>query len=130
MFTPSLGLLDTLHHGRLAAIPARDGVREFDISLDGSKITFEQAWEPFKIDHISLFLEIPIVGVVTILASIFIFHIFGSTCILKLMKNKKAIPELTLEGFHTLIAPPLHTDWEMFYRMTDDNQSIKHCWRR
>ena len=36
MFTPSLGLFDTLHHGMLATLPVSDGLREFDISDDGS----------------------------------------------------------------------------------------------
>ena len=130
MLTPSLGLFDTLHHGRLAALPVRGGEREFDFSVDGSKITFQEAWEPFMIDHIFLFLEIPVYGVVVILTTMLLFHIFGSACTLKLMKNKAAIPKLILEAFHTLIAPPLHIDWEMFYRLSDGTLSIKHCWRR
>ena len=130
LFTPSLGLFDTLHHGRLAALPASDGQREFDISVDGSKITFHEAWEPFKTNHISHFLEIPVIGVVIILTLMIVFHIFGSICILRLMRNQKAIPELLLEGFHALISPPLHIDWEMFYRDSEAKQSIKHCWRR
>ena len=130
LFTPSLGLFNTLHHGRLAALPVREGGEEFDVSEDGSKITFQQAWAPYQIDHISLFLEIPVHGVVTLLAMMLIFHLFGSTCILKLTRNNKEIPELILEGFHTLISPPLHIDWEMFYRMSCWMQPITHCWRR
>ena len=130
MLTPSLGLFDTLHHGRLAAVPVWDGEREFDISDDGSRITFQQAWEPLKIEHISLFLEIPVIGVVTILTTMLLFHIFGSTFILKLIRNQGAISDLILEGFHTLIAPPLHFDWEMCYRLSDGMLPIKHCWMR
>ena len=104
--------------------------REFDIFVDGSRITFQEAWKPLKVDHISLFLEIPVTGVVTMLTTMFLFHIFGSTCILKLMKNQGAISDLILEGFHTLIAPPLHFDWEMCYRLSDGTLPIKQCWMR
>ena len=123
-------MCNTLHHGRLAALTASDGLGELENTHDGLKTSFQHAWEPYKIDHISLFLEIPVIGVVTILTIMFLFHILGSTCILKLTNNKKTTPELMLEGFHTLIASPLHIDWEMFYRMSDGKQSIKHYWRR
>ena len=130
LFTPSLGLFDTLHHARCAALPIREGRREFDISDDGSKITIQQAWEPYQIDHISLFLEIPLIGVVTILTTVLLFHIFGSTCILNLMGNKNPIPESILQAIHTLISPPLHIDWETFYRKSDGKLPIKQCWKR
>ena len=130
LFTPSLGLFDTLHHGRLASLSVYTGQREFNHSQNGPPVTFEDAWEPYKIGHISLFPDIPVLGVVTILAAMFLFHILGSTCLLKLTMKNIAIPELVLQGFYTLITPPLHLDWEVFYRMSEWERSITECWKR
>ena len=130
LFTPSLGLFDTLHHGRLAALSVNDYKMEFDLSDDGTPITFQDAWEPYKMDHISDFLDIPVIGVASILVFMLLFHILGSACILKFAMRKQSNLRLLLEGFHTLITPPLHIDWEMFYRMSDGKESIKQSWKR
>ena len=86
LFTPSLGLLDTLHHGRLGIIPLFEGQREFDRTADGLTITFEEAWEPFKLGNMTQFLDIPMACVVSILLTTFIVHLVAITCLLKLMK--------------------------------------------
>ena len=130
LLTPSLGLFNTLHHGRLAGLPIRRGLRVFDRTSDFSEITFQQAWEPYKIDDIPHFVELPVVGVVIILMSLFLLHIFGSTCVFRLLKSKTALLELIYEGFHTIIAPPLHLDWEMLYRISDGKTSVNQYWRR
>ena len=144
LFAPSLGLFDTLHHGRLASLSVgslrgqRDWYlkrtpifeRAFDKLDDGKFITFQDAWEPYRINHISLFLDIPVTVVILILIIMTLFHIFGSTIILKLTLKKQALSQVVLQGFHTLITPHLHVDWEMFYRMSDGKQSIRQCWKR
>ena len=124
LLTPSLGLFNTLHHGRLAGLPIRRGLRVFDRTSDFSEITFQQAWEPYKMDDISHIVELPVVGVVIMLMNIFLFHIFGSTCVFRLVNSKPALLELIYEGFHTIITPPLHLDWEMLYRIGDGKISV------
>ena len=144
LLSPSLGLFDTLHHGRHASLSVgslrgeRDWYvestpifeRAFDQLENGTLITFQDAWEPYQIKHISLFLDIPVTAVISILIIMTLFHIFGSTIILKFTSKKQALSELALQGFHALITPHLHVDWEMFYRMSDGKQSIKQSWKR
>ena len=123
-------MFDTLHHGRIAALSVSEGHGDFDIFGDGLPFTFADAWEPYRINHISLFLDIPITCVVSILIIMFLFHMFGSTLIIKLLGSNQALRELIPQAFYTLITPPLHIDWELFYRIGDGKQSITQCWKR
>ena len=131
LFTPSFGLFDTLHHGRLASTHVKNGQRAFDYATDGSPITFSDAWEPFRLEDASHFLEMPITAVLAIMATMFVFHIFASTCVLKLSLRKRLTAKLLVRGLHTLIVPPLHYDWELFYRQDlQQNSSVLTCWKR
>ena len=130
MFTPSLGLFDSLHHGRLAALSVHNGQREFDRSKNGLRITFENAWEPYRIEDISKFNDIPVGIVVLILGIMLIYHILGSICILKLTMKNHTIKELVFQSCYSLITPPLHIDWEKFYRISDGGKPIGQCWKR
>ena len=130
LFTPSLGLLDTLHHGRLAALPVKNGQRIFTYSQDGVPITFSDAWQHLKIQDISDFPEIPMTVVLSIMIFTFLSHILASSGILKIKLGKKFSFGLMMQGFHSFIVPPLQFDWELFYRRDEENESVLNCWRR
>ena len=132
MFTPSLGLFDTLHHGRLATLPVNDVQRRmiFDFSTNGSTISFQEAWRPLHIKNISQFLDIPIWAVLLIMAITCIFHIFASTLIIKSRAGTNFNAKLVMEGFHSFIAPPLHFDWEYVYRRSSYKLTVLESWRR
>ena len=80
LFTPSLGLFDTFHHGRLAAINVRDGDRAFDTFGNGNPITFQEAWEPFRLDDAANFLFVSLTVTVWILFSTIVLHILAISC--------------------------------------------------
>ena len=126
LFTPSLGLFDTLHHGRLALLDAYvDGN-----SADDLQITFSKSWEPFKIKDISEFPGIPMIVVLTVMLSLCIFHILASACILKVLFRKKLSGGLLLQSLHSFVAPPLQFDWELLYRDETQKLSVIQSWRR
>ena len=133
LFTPTLGLFDTLHHGRLAGLAATT-VRNypnrepFGYTDDNSTITFYEAWQQFRIEEPSDFVDIPPLAVLAIILVMFTFHIIASSSILKLILKSKS-PFLP-NGFYTLICPPLHYDWEFLYTQSDEKDAILKCWKR
>ena len=86
LFTPTLGLFDTLHLGRLATLPvsANRGGEKFDYTDGGKIIEFEDAWEQYRIDNSSEFVDMPAIAVLATMLIMFIFHIFATSSILKL----------------------------------------------
>ena len=130
LFTPSLGLFDTLHHGRLATFHVNYGQRIFDYSSDGLPIKFVDAWEPFILDDISDFLHMPVTAVIVIMIVMAVLHIFVSTFILKITLKKNFSAELFVHRFHSLISPPLHVDWESIYRENEHTVPVLTCWKR
>ena len=130
MFTPSLGLFETLHHGLLATLNARRGERTFDISTNGLPVTFVDSWKPFMIKDITEFPGMPMSLVLTVMVSLCLFHILASACILKVALKKKLSGELLMQGLHSFVAPPLQFDWELFYRREHQNMSVLQCWKR
>ena len=129
--TPFLGLLDTFHHGRLATYSVRHGEKVFDNYENGSEITFHEAWSPFKIENQASFLSFPSDAALAMIPVILISHIFLSALILKLSMNGQAsITQLVLQGLHTFISPPLHFDWEFYYRLKCGNTSVRDSWKR
>ena len=130
MFTPSLGLFDCLNHGRLAALFTKDGSRVFDVKPDGFALTFSDAWKPLKIKDISYFLDVPVTVVAAVFITMLFFHIFVSSLTLRMIFKQQIKAELVCQGFHTLICPPLHYDWEKLYRMGEENTSVIYCWKR
>ena len=131
LFIPFLGLLDTLHHGRLGIIPVHvhSRLREFDRIANGTPVTFEEAWAPFKLDSMTQFLDIPMICVGTILVSMLAFHLFSTTCYLKFMKHQ-ALSISIMEAFHSILTPPLHVDWEWFYRQNNYKTSVTKFWNK
>ena len=129
--TPFLGLLDTFHHGRLATYSVRHGEKVFDNYENGSEITFHEAWSTFKIDNPAAFLSFPRDVALAMMPIILLSHIFLSALILKLSMNGQAsISQLVLQGLHTFISPPLHFDWEFYYRLKCGNTSVRDSWKR
>lgn len=132
MFTPSLGLFETLHHARLATLDTSvsESHKGFPYSPGDFNITFFHAWEPFKIKTIQQFLEIPLVAVLSLLVSTCILRIFASSGILKFgLKEKFCVGHL-MQGLHSFIAPALQFDWEFFYRRDTENETVLTHWRR
>ena len=132
LFTPSLGLFDCLHHGRLAAIAVKDGQRIFDFSSDGSQFNFSDAWKPLEIKDISYFPDIPVIAVLGILITMIILHIFTTSLVLKQCFKQPFRADFVIQGFHSLICPPLHLDWEFFYRLHAHAKdfSVLRSWKR
>ena len=130
LFTPSLGLFDVLHHGRLASISVKQDEHFLDRSADEVPPTFVDAWEPFKIKDIQSFRGIPMSGVLSIMVAVCLLHIFVSTCIMKFTLRGKFSSTLLMQGLHSFIAPPLQFDWEFLYRRNKPNSSVIDCWRR
>ena len=137
-FTPSLGLLDILHHGRLGAMSPKTWREDtiFDFSEHGSPISFNDAWNPFKLQHVAEFFPLPIEIVFLLISAIFLLHIFVSTCLQKLTVEKVAersfisIDGLVIQAVNSFLSPPLHLDWEFYYRLSGGHQSVGKCWRR
>ena len=132
MFTPSLGLIDTLHHGRMGSLQINTDRSKyaFDKLDNGLSITFQNVWEPFTIGHVSDFLDIPVIGVAFILASIGFFHICANSLILRLTSQNLTISRLIIHGVQSIICPPLHLDWELHYRDNDRHISVIKSWQR
>ena len=130
MFTPSLGLFETLHHGRLATLDTYYGERMFDNSINGLPLTFYDSWKPFKIKDMAEFPGMPLRVVLTVMVSLCVFHILASAFILKVMLKEKFSGGLLMQGLHSFVAPPLQFDWELFYRDEHQNMSVLHSWRR
>ena len=132
LITPSLGLFDTLHHGRLGSLSAatisKTGL--FDRSEHGLHITFHDAWKPFRLYTISDFLHIPSIVVPFILFSIGFIHICANSLLMKLTTKNTSLSSSLFHGLHSIITPPLHTDWELYYRNVDGKESIIKCWHR
>ena len=132
LFTPSLGLFNTLHHGRLAAHQVGvDPVREkFDYIDGGRGVEFQEAWEQFRIDDPFEFVEMPAIAVLATMLTMFFFHIVATSSILKLKLKSKELSSLFLNSLYNLISPPLHYDWEFFYRESSEEDAILNCWKR
>ena len=130
LFTPSLGLFDCLHHGRLGSIPVVDGQRIFDFSLDGVHLNFADAWEPYKLKDISYFPDMPVSAVSAVLVSMVLFHTFVTILILKLTLGKPFSTELLLQSIHSYLTQPLHLDWELLYRQDTKNNDVVESWKK
>ena len=129
LFTPSLGLFDTFHHGRLGVLTVGDGEREFVMSEEGVSLTFKEAWEPFRLENASDFQTMPISMVVWLLLAIIFIHVSISSLTLRLFNMSTRLPPLIYQGFYSILTPPLHVDWEFFYRQ-DGNKDVLKSWRR
>ena len=123
IFTPSLGIFDCLHHGRLAALHS-------DYSANSSAISFSKVWEPLKIKDITDFLDMPVSVVSTIFIVMVLFHIFASSLTQKIILRKPLSAELLFQGLHSFISPPLHLDWELLFRQHTDANSVLFGWKR
>ena len=130
MFTPSLGLFESLHHGRLASISVVDGQRIFDNSLVGLPINFSDAWQPLKIKDIANFPDLPVMAVLIIFIIMVLLHIFATALLMKIISKHPFGVENIIEALRSFISPPLHLDWELFYRQDIQNISVLCCWKR
>ena len=130
-FTPSLGLFDTLHHGRLAALAVdiNANKEQFNYPINHINISFKEAWDKFRLDDATQFLDLPTWAVLILLVVGLVLHIFASSCIVHISTKGKANVRIMAEGFYTLITPPLHLDWE-FYHDSNKRDPIKLCWKK
>ena len=124
-------MFNTLHHGRVGALPVNynDDGREFSHSTNGSIISFYAAWEPFRFQDASEFFDVPILGIMAILAVMIVFRLLVNTYVVKLIKNSTTI-EALFEGFYSLICPALHLDWELLFMQSNGRIPIAICWKR
>ena len=131
LFTPSLGLFNTLHHGRMAALLVSNERTGDAFDYAGNqKISLQEAWNQFKIDDSSEFADIPALAVLAMMFTMLIFHLFASACILKVIFKSQNISVLALDGFYTIISPPLHYDWEFFSLTNKGEDGVVKCWKR
>ena len=128
LFTPLLGLFDTLHHARLATLDFYGGQRTYETS----PVTNSIAWEPLKIKDISDFPEMHLITMFStgIMVCICLLHTIASTSIQKVTIRDKFSARLLMQGLHSFIVSPLQFDWELLYRTNKHNMSILNCWRR
>ena len=122
-------MFETLHHGRLAALSiGNDGL--FEYSGNGNIVSYYDAWKPYKIDNASDFVLLPGLAVIALMFIMLIFHIATSSCILKFALRDATGLTVMTNAYHTIITPPLHIDWELFYdRQKDDEKCVKKCWK-
>ena len=127
-----MGLFNTLHHGRLAALQVGiDPQQEhFDYFEGGKGNTLEEAWEPFRFGDASEFVDMPPLAVFALLLVMFLFHIFAISSISKQILKSKWNFSLFMDSLCTIISPPLHCDWELLYRMSNEKDAITKCWKR
>ena len=130
LFTPSLGLFDCLHHGRLAAIDVKEGEQIFDISVDGVGVNFSDAWQQFKIKDISHFPDMPVIAVLAILLVMVLFHFVSCSMILNLLLRRPFNTDMFIQGIHSYLSPPLHLDWELLYRKDPETNTVLGCWKK
>ena len=110
----------------------------FDYSENGSAITFEEAWGQFKLNDSTQFFSMPIFLVVPMSLCIFVFHAIASAFLHKLARvmseNGGHKPGLNfnyiIEGLQSFLTPPLHLDWEEYFRNSNCKLPIKSCWKR
>ena len=102
----------------------------FDDTDDNGTTTFEEAWDQFRLNDSSYFVDIPPFAVLALMLMMFIIHILASSYILKLKLKSTRLSTLVPCGFYTLISPPLHYDWQFFYGQSDEKDSILICWKR
>ena len=129
LWTPSFGLFDTLHHERLGSLSVGPeyGNETFEYLHDGTPISLLDAWEPFKIKEM---FYMSITAVSSLMVSICLLSILASTLVLKFSLRETPSPGLFMQGLHCFIAPPLHIDWEIFYRRDKEKASVLNWWRR
>ena len=96
---------------------------------DGSIITFYEKLNQFRIDESSDFVQIPALAVLALMFTMFIFHIFASTYILRFTVRVESILSLVSRGFYTIISSTLHYDWEFFYKQSNEKAIVKR-WKR
>ena len=138
LFTPALGLFNSMHHARLAALSVRNVNMILDNSGNGSDASFGEIWDQFKLKDSFDFLSMPLGVVLFILLFIFTFHTITNAILQKLSKAKHEYdgirPILSLspiiQGMHTFLAPPLHLDWEESFRLTKGKLPVVLCWKR
>lgn len=138
LFTPTLGIFDTMHHAKMGSMSVIKGNRTFDYSENGSPISFEKAWGQFKLNDSTKFFSMPIFLVVCVLLCIFLFHTIASALLHKLARamseNSGLKPGLSfkyaMEGLQTFLTPPLHLDWEEFFISSNCKLPIRSCWKR
>lgn len=137
LFTPTLGLFSTLHHGRLGALPPRysfvgarhtDWFKSFEYDKGGKNISFIHAWSTFQLDGADTFLDMPHEAIVGIMLTGVLFHVITSSCTLKVMLKDVTMPHCLIQGFYSIVNPPLHFDWELYHNF--HGNSIKRGWRR
>lgn len=126
-------MFDTLHHARLALKNVYDGSREFDVSDGGLTISFQEAWDEFRLDDWSHFLNMPILVTVALMTTMFVLHMFVSSTVVHYMERparSNVISDKVLQGFHSILSPPLHLDWEYYYRNRQRDDTVVKCWEK
>ena len=88
------------------------------------------AWEKFKIKDVSDFIDLPNTAVVAILIAMVLFDISSSFLLLKLIYTNTSCVKLLFTGVHSFICPPLHLDWELFYRNDPRKNTVLGSWKR
>ena len=143
LFTPYLGLFDTLHHynhGSKQAWPQKADWAVFDISPNGTVIWFNELWNAeYKYDSIDQFYEFSPSLLVIPLIIVMVFHPILSHFLQSQIYYKGIKPSNlnSIKGvhqtMHNIISTPLHKDWEHIYRLDKLNgrkTSVLQCWSR
>lgn len=151
LFTPALGLFNTLHHTQFTSSDVTKTVINYyvinnkiyhpyvvyDIYSNETVMNFGDKWEHYKLMGSKNFYSFDSRLVVAFVPVMLIVHL----CLSVLLQDKLyykgskermsvSLGKKTLEGLSTWVCPPLHLDWEMLLRLFKGHVSIAECWRR
>ena len=124
-FTPSIGLMDTLHHLRLGQLPAYGFGNSTHFNA-----THSNFWNlHYKLDKPEDFYYFPKEAVYCIMILTPILHMMLSMLLQRKIYYRGASSPQVMEGICTLVCPPVHLDWELLFRLKGGD-TISDCWKR
>ena len=134
LFTPDLGLFDTMHHYTKGRMPMFSTlVRTIDVIYEpDNNITFIQHWESnYRLGKFNDFLSIPSNFSIYISVGTFIMHLIAAFMFLQPLfkRSGDGIVRRFMRGILTLVSAPLFCDWEAFYEESDNITPVAECWK-
>ena len=145
-FTPILGIFNTVFHNKLGKMgvgayrvpvygPVKWRTSVFDIDDNGTEISFGELWhDRYKTDELY---HLPSYLLVLIIPIIVAVHMVMNQLIQKkyfrgISRPKASWTKKVLDDLCSFVCPPLHLDWEYFYRVggTTTGLSIRDCYMR
>ena len=112
LFTPFLGLFDTMSNFRLAKIEFSADEQVFGEAENGTALSLREDWNQYYIKDLEKFLMVPTFTPIIYILVVVAAHL-GIACLL-LRETEKSKVRLFQLGIFTLVCPPIFADWEEF----------------